>query len=657
MKIKKFIIVFLITFFLSFIKVDSVFASTKFTVCKNLTEGSYLRSTPGGAIVKDVDGYPIIFNNPSVMEILETVVSQGVKYYKISANYYSNNYVGYINASWINECDEYTTDDNYANTLKKAGFPDSYILPLQKLHAMHPNWNFIKSGPIDWNNALNGEMAQIDRNLIESTADISLRSTENGAYVNGKYKAFDNGGWYAASRQTVAFYMDPRNWLKENTVFMFEQLSFDKNIQTKDNVQKMLNGTFMQNTYSLNGTNISYAETFVQAAQKSNVSAFHLASRVIQEQGTKGDSGTINMNGGDGNTYYNHFNFGASGSGAAEIIKNALSYAKSKGWNDPQKSIIGGASLLASEYINSNQDTLYYQKFNTINGVYYHQYQQNVRVAPSEARTNYYTYRITNLLDTNINFKIPVYNNIPDATSLSINGNGDNTLKSLSIEGCNLNPTFNSSTTSYVCEVSNTVNTVKVTAQSASEYSSISGTGSISLKENTTNIVVTVTAANGNKKEYSVKVSKVNPTSATPSDVLSKAGLNIDGNYVTGIKLSSKRETLISNLKSTYSLTNVKYTLSNGNETNSGVVSTGDKITITINNSSKTYTVVIKGDVNGDGVISAIDYSRIKGYFLGKYNLSNEYFKAADVSKDNIISAIDYSRVKGYFLGKYTIEQ
>ena len=47
----------------------------------------------------------------------------------------------------------------------------------------------------------------------------------------------------------------------------------------------------------------------------------------------------------------------------------------------------------------------------------------------------------------------------------------------------------------------------------------------------------------------------------------------------------------------------------------------------------------------------------IKGYFLGKYSLSNEYFKAADVSKDNKITAIDYSRVKGYFLEKYNIEQ
>lgn len=31
----------------------------------------------------------------------------------------------------------------YGNSLRSAGFPEGYILPLQKLHAMYSNWNFI----------------------------------------------------------------------------------------------------------------------------------------------------------------------------------------------------------------------------------------------------------------------------------------------------------------------------------------------------------------------------------------------------------------------------------------------------------------------------------------------------------------------------------
>ena len=657
MKYKKYFMMLLVILLLSFFKLENVSASTKFTICRNLTELSYLRSTPGGDYVRDVDGAPVSFSGTDYIEILGTVNQGGTQYYKVFANYYSSNYTGYINSAWIKGCQEYTTDDNYGNTLRNAGFPESYILPLQKLHAIHPNWEFKVSGPIDWNNSIEGEMAQVDRNLIQSSADIKLRSTENGAYVNGQYKPFDNGNWYAASRQTVSFYMDPRNWLTEKTVFMFEQLSFDQNTQSANAVQSMLNGTFMSGSYSYNGSNKSYSDTFVQAGKEANVSAFHLVSRVVQEQGVKGQSGTINMDGGDGQRYFNFFNFGAGGSGNGAIIANALNYAKRNGWNNPYSSIVGGAAKLASEYINSNQDTIYYQKFNTINGVFYHQYQQNVRVAPGEARKNHAAYADGSILDSKLYFKIPVYKNLPAATSLSINNNGDNTLKSLSVEGCNLNPSFNSSTTSYICTVPENVNSVKVSAQTVSEFANINELGNKKLDGKETNIDVIVTAANGNQKKYTIKVIKVGSNNATPSDVISKAGLNIDGEYVSGIRMSSSRQELISNLRNTYNLTNIKYTLSNGTETSDGIVSTGDRITISVNNTSKIYKIVIKGDVNGDGKVTAIDYSRIKGYFLGKYSLSNEYFKAADVSKDNKITAIDYSRVKGYFLGKYNIEQ
>ena len=324
MKYKKYFMMLLVILLLSFFKLENVSASTKFTICRNLTELSYLRSTPGGDYVRDVDGAPVSFSGTDYLEILDTVNQGGTQYYKVFANYYSSNYTGYINSAWIKGCQEYTTDDNYGNTLRNAGFPESYILPLQKLHAIHPNWEFKVSGPIDWNSSIEGEMAQVDRNLIQSSADIKLRSTENGAYVNGQYKPFDNGNWYAASRQTVSFYMDPRNWLTEKTVFMFEQLSFDQNTQSANAVQSMLNGTFMSGSYSYNGSNKSYSDTFVQAGKEANVSAFHLVSRVVQEQGVKGQSGTINMDGGDGQRYFNFFNFGAGGSGNGAIIANAL---------------------------------------------------------------------------------------------------------------------------------------------------------------------------------------------------------------------------------------------------------------------------------------------------------------------------------------------
>ena len=54
----------------------------------------------------------------------------------------------------------------------------------------------------------------------------ALRSTAPGAYNSntGEWKQYEPD-WYAASRQTVAYYLDPRSYLTDGTCIAFEQLS------------------------------------------------------------------------------------------------------------------------------------------------------------------------------------------------------------------------------------------------------------------------------------------------------------------------------------------------------------------------------------------------------------------------------------------------
>ena len=47
-------------------------------------------------------------------------------------------------------------------------------------------------------------------------------------------------------------------------------------------------------------------------------------------------------------------------------------------WNSPYKAIVGGAKWIGNGYINNNQDTLYYQKFNVVNKNWNHQYMANI---------------------------------------------------------------------------------------------------------------------------------------------------------------------------------------------------------------------------------------------------------------------------------------
>ncbi len=63
------------------------------------------------------------------------------------------------------------------------------------------------------------------------------------------------------------------------------------------------------------------------------------------------------------------------------------------------------------------------------------------------------------------------------------------------------------------------------------------------------------------------------------------------------------------------------------------------------------YTVSVKGDVDGTGVIDSTDYLKIKSVFLGGEVLEGVYFSAADADENDEINSTDYLRIKSYLLG------
>ena len=78
---------------------------------------------------------------------------------------------------------------------------------------------------------------------------------------------------------------------------------------------------------------------------------------------------------------------------------------------------------------------------------------------------------------------------------------------------------------------------------------------------------------------------------------------------------------------------------------------------INTNNKDYTYTVVIKGDVNGDGLIYATDYVKVKNHIMGKTTLTGPYLEASDINNDGNIYATDYVQIKNHIMGKSTITQ
>lgn len=94
----------------------------------------------------------------------------------------------------------------------------------------------------------------------------------------------------------------------------------------------------------------------------------------------------------------------------------------------------------------------------------------------------------------------------------------------------------------------------------------------------------------------------------------------------------------------------ITITDSNGNTKEKGNIGTGDKINIT-SGVTETLTVLIYGDIDGDGEISAVDYVKIKNSIMGSIHLNGIYQIAADVNQDGSVDAVDYVNIKNYIMG------
>lgn len=81
-------------------------------------------------------------------------------------------------------------------------------------------------------------------------------------------------------------------------------------------------------------------------------------------------------------------------------------------------------------------------------------------------------------------------------------------------------------------------------------------------------------------------------------------------------------------------------------------ISTGMKVRISLNNENYEFTVVVKGDTNGDGESNLKDLLQINKHRLNKAMLTAEYLLAGDVNKDNEVNLRDLLQVNKYRLGK-----
>lgn len=587
-----------------------------------------------------------------------------------------------INIDLVNAAYTESNIKSYEEELSK--FPSSYKSKIQALHQIYPNavfvaqdkffdWSVYKEVAVDWNRMLSSEYyeaggelsyANRTRSLLYDTYDVGYRSTDSWAYdyYTDTYTKFDNGRWLAAAKATVAYYMDPRNFLDSTYVFMFESNLYH-DYQNLEGIEKILNNTFMSNK-TCPGSTKKYSEVIMDAAKTNDVSPYMLASRLRQEQGTKGTSPLISgiEKGYEG--YYNYFNISASGTGD-EIVVNGLKHAKSQGWDSPEKAITGGAAFIKTEYVGINdkysvkgQLTGYLQKFDPygwkLGG---HQYMQNITGHYTEASTTYNSYASqAGYKNFKYIFYIPIYSNMPTSTSLPKKGNPNNYLKSLTVDGSSVSG-FDGAKTEYTYTVAKGTDSVNIDATKVNSYASVSGIGNIALDSDSKKISIVVTAQNGDKKTYNLTINRSSTGSLSVGAIINKAGIKSDGTYLSGITLNDTGNSLKSKLQLPDSTASINVTNSSNAQKTTGKLVTGDKVTIKSGNENKTYQIVIYGDVSGDGQIKATDYVLIKNNIMGTKTLSGAYAKAADVNKDGKVKATDYVLIKNSIMNNVKISQ
>ena len=283
-------------------------------------------------------------------------------------------------------------------------FPEGYRPALQALKQKHPNWTFVRQNTgLDFQTVINNEL-QGGKSLVYKSYGDYCKEGQHSP------------NWYFASEDVLKLYMDPRNSLHENAIFQFEQLTYNESYHTEAAVETFLKNTFMNSNSPAPKTDMTFSHIFWAIGAEQQVSPFHLAARVYQEQG-QGTSPLISGNYPGYEGYYNYFNISASGSTNEQVITNGLNYARNNGWDNAYASILGGANVISANYIKKGQDTLYLQKFNVSttasNPVYTHQYMQNIAAPTSEALSMKKLYESAGALENTFVFKIPVYENMP----------------------------------------------------------------------------------------------------------------------------------------------------------------------------------------------------------------------------------------------------
>lgn len=572
-----------------------------------------------------------------------------ITYHDGKKGYVCGEYISTKEELTLNEKDYKQEEKTIANSLINDGFPKTYIPYLMKMKRNHPKWNFKPvNKSLKWKDVIDNEEL---KNKIESTTTTVLNY-----FTVKNANASEGGRWFYTNNYVNAFFIDPRNFLSDNFIFMFEELSYNSDFHTKDAIKDIFGNTYLSSD--------EYVEYFINAASTYNISPLHLASRVYKEGAANPNYGPVtgtydkeykgcNLKG-----YYNFYNIGSYSNWEDGLYYATGSdcYAKddhkyNRPWKTKESAILGGAQFISESYIKDGQDTIYFQKFNTSTPNYYtHQYMTNIMAPTQEGERIYMTLKDLKLLDNSYTFKIPVYLDMPDTISLPNIADNDASIKSITINGKTIDD-FDPDVTEYIYYIKNNVENALIDVEVNKSTAVATYNKNISLGNEDNKVKIEVKAQNGNTKTYNINIIKTLGVNNI-EEIISSLSIKVTGEYMKNISVNTFFKSLERSIRkadpnATVTIKDKNLTEINKNEK----LSTGQILTIkSTNGEEKTFKIVVKGDVNGDGDITILDLLKVQKHLLNSSKLTSSYLEASDTNDSNDTTILDLLRIQKHLL-------
>ncbi|MCH5167272.1 MAG: hypothetical protein J1F35_05200 [Erysipelotrichales bacterium] len=432
----------------------------------------------------------------------------------------------------------------------------------------------------------------------ESACKKNTISTSNQEYIDTSCTGSFDSGYKAVSQKAVAYYLNPTNFFDEKNIFMFESNYVNKNVSDDlyASTSKSILGTFMVDNLPSLTTAIN------NACRTKEVNQVMISSRIRQEIGTgKATS----------NTYAGQLLSCISGN-----------YTTRWGTVDPQDN-------LSMDY--------YYNFFNV--GV------NDGSNGDAAYKSVLYAKRHGwgGTGDQAKDLELAIGGGVDFLKNKYITVGQD----TIYFQKFNTHPVNSSNlyVNQYMSNIAAPVSEASI-AYNAYKFANMLNSPFIFNIPVYNNVdVVIENSPNGAVPDGSTNSSN----GLSTETIIVSSGYKLSGTTITGIAVGSTLNDINNKLKA------------NGASITSGSLNktagTGMVIKISNGSTEKEYTLVVKGDTSGDGVINALDLLQVQKSILGSYKFNSAQMSAGDPSGDGKLDALDLLQIQKHILGSYKITQ